>query len=228
MNKNLAEIVNYYATRPHIELAKLLLDKSKDNLIACLTDLLTAYMNDKNSSALREFITVSLAGYEHNAQKLGYNGYKHSSDIGGQSVNCEAKPKNITTENYEQKTSRPKLNGEGGFNDYTYARWQKDQVTNLNLLSSGFIDGELQYILEFPFAAISDTLKDKLIAFYKKLNCTLEQSIDLTGQYLRTAAFSFKYYNAHEGLKIIYVNKIAIQANQKYFNKDIFNYLIKP
>ena len=86
MNQDLTQIVTYYATKPHKELSELLLSKSKDNLISILTDLLTAYINDKNSSSLREFVTVSIAGYQHNPNKLGYNGYKQNSAIGGQSI----------------------------------------------------------------------------------------------------------------------------------------------
>jgi hypothetical protein len=70
MNKDLEEIVTFYATKPHDEPAKLLINKSKDNPIASLTDSLTSYINHKNSSTLREFVTVSIAGYEHNPQKL--------------------------------------------------------------------------------------------------------------------------------------------------------------
>jgi len=92
MNQDLAQIVIYYATKPHKELSGLLLSKSKDNLISSLTDLLTAYINDKNSSSLREFVTVVLAGYQHNPKKLGYNGFKHNSAIGGKPIACEAKP----------------------------------------------------------------------------------------------------------------------------------------
>jgi len=50
MNQDLTQIVVYYATRPHKELNELLLSKSKNNLISTLTDLLTTYINDKNSS----------------------------------------------------------------------------------------------------------------------------------------------------------------------------------
>lgn len=130
MNQDLIQIVTYYATRPHKELGELLLSKSKDNLISILTDLLTAYINDKNSSSLREFITVSLAGYQHNPNKLGYNGFKQNSSIGGRSISCEAKPKNIQTENYDQKKSKPKLNGEGGFNDYTSERFSQRLINS--------------------------------------------------------------------------------------------------
>ena len=93
MNQDLSQIVVCYATRPHKELSELLVSKSKDNLIAILTDLLTAYINDKNSSSLREYVTVSIAGYQHNPNKLGYNGYKQNSAIGGKSISCEAKPR---------------------------------------------------------------------------------------------------------------------------------------
>ena len=162
MNRDLSEIVTYYSTKTHTELAELLISKSKDNLISCLNDLLTVYMNDKNSSSLKEFITVSVAGYHHNPEKLGYNGFKHSDEIGGKPINCEAKPKNIQTEGYDNKKTKQKLNAEGSFNDYTEKRLEKDEKANLNVLSSGFIDGELQYIIEFPFSVIEERMKENL------------------------------------------------------------------
>ena len=162
MNYDLSEIITYYSTKSHKELSELLHNKSKDNLISCLNDLLTVYMNDKNSSSLREFVTVSIAGYKHNSAKLGYNGYKHSSEIGSHSINCEAKPKNIQTDGYELRKTKPKLNADGSFNDYTYKRLEKDKNSILNILSSGFIDGELQYIIEFPFSVIENRMKENL------------------------------------------------------------------
>lgn len=214
MNQDLKQIVTYYATKPHRELNELLLNKSKDNLIAILTDLLTAYINDKNSSSLREYITVSIAGYLHNSNKLGYNGYKQNTSIGSKPISCEAKPKNIQTEGYELKKSKPKLNGEGGFNDYTIERLNKDIKENLNLLSSGFIDGELQYIIEFPFKAV-----------YKKLKEQLPEKRTL-GTYTRMASFNFSHYSNYPAIKIIYLNKNAIERNQQYFNKKFYQFLI--
>jgi hypothetical protein len=213
MNQDLSQIVIYYATKPHKELAELLLSKSKDNLIACLNDLLTTYINDKNSSSLREFVTVSIAGYTHNPNKLGYNGYKHSSEIGAKPINCEAKPKNIQTEGYENKKTKPKLNGEGGFNDYTVKRLEKDMEENVNLLCSGFIDGQLQYIIEFPFSAV-----------YERLKIALQK---LVGPYLRSATFNFSHYKHCKELKIIYCNKEIIQTNKKYFSKELYTFLMR-
>lgn len=215
MNQDLAQIVTYYATRPHKELSELLLSKSKDNLISILTDLLTAYINDKNSSSLREFVTVSIAGYQHNPSKLGYNGFKQNSAIGGKPISCEAKPKNIQTEGYDQKRSKSKLNGEGGFNDYTIERLKKDAKENLNLLSSGFIDGELQYILEFPFSVV-----------YKRLKKQLPEKRTV-GTYTRMASFNFSHYADYPNIKVIYLNKQVIEKNRKYFNKNFYRFLIE-
>jgi hypothetical protein len=53
MNRDLQEAIKIYTTRSHKELNGFLIDKSKDNLIAIFNDLLTTYINDKNSSTLR-------------------------------------------------------------------------------------------------------------------------------------------------------------------------------
>jgi hypothetical protein len=213
MNQDLAQIVNCYATKSHKDLNELLINKSKDNLIAVFTDLLTAYINDKNSSSLREFITVSIAGYEHNPNKLGYNGYKHNSSIGGKPVSCEAKPKNIQTEGYDERKTKPKLNGEGGFNDYTPERLKKDIAENPNLLSSGFVDGQLLYVLEFAFSAIVKRLRKQLPENRQK------------GTYTRMANFNFSHYK-DEKIKTVYLNKDAVEKNKKYFNGKFYEYLM--
>lgn len=75
------------------------------------------YINDKNSSTIREFITVALAGYTHKEGKIGYNGFKQDAFITGKTIKCEAKPKNIDTGEFERfargekKTKPAKLNG---------------------------------------------------------------------------------------------------------------------
>ncbi len=83
MNQELATVIKRYATEKHKNLNTYLIGKSKDTLIATLMDLLTMYINDKNSSTIREFVTVSLSGYTHKEGKIGYNGYKQNSIIKG-------------------------------------------------------------------------------------------------------------------------------------------------
>ncbi|WP_236033196.1 hypothetical protein [Helicobacter turcicus] len=70
MTQNLQELIKIYALDSHVNFNTHLLGQSKDTLIALLSELLTLYINDKNSSTIREILSVSLAGYMHNTEKL--------------------------------------------------------------------------------------------------------------------------------------------------------------
>lgn len=102
MNQELANVLKIYSTGTHQELSNYLVGKSKDTLIGMLLDLLTMYINDKNSSTIRVFITVTMAGYTHKEGKIGYNGFKQDAFVSGRTIKCEAKPKNINTEEFEK------------------------------------------------------------------------------------------------------------------------------
>ena len=133
MNQELANVIKIYATGKHIDLSKYLIGKSKDTLIGILVDLLTMYINDKNSSTIREFVTVNLAGYKHKEGKIGYNGFKQDAFVSSKTLKCEAKPKNFDTtelekfENGERRTTPSKLHGGGNFTDYTFGRLKRDK-----------------------------------------------------------------------------------------------------
>ncbi len=58
------------------------------------------YINDKNSSTIREFLTVTLAGYKYKEGEIGYNGFKQNTFVSGRTIKCEAKPKNFDTEEF--------------------------------------------------------------------------------------------------------------------------------
>ncbi len=190
MNKELAEIIKIYATKSDRELNDYLLGKSKNNLIGVLIDLITMYINDKNSSTLREFITVTVAGYHHTEGKIGYNGYKQN--VYGKPLMCEAKPKNVRSDGMR------KLNGGGNFTDYTHERLERDIKENLHMLVSGFVDGKLIHILEFPF---------KCSFFISKLEKQLNKRFpngDITGQFLRSANFDYRDYIQCKDLKVVF------------------------
>ena len=224
MNKNLEEIIKIYSTASHSKFLEEMLSFSKDSLIALFSDLLTLYINDKNSSTIREFITVSLAGYKHNTKKIGFNGFKQNAF--NEAINCEAKPKNVSTQDWAdykagiRKNHPPKLNGAGNFTDYTWARLKKDKGSSLNMLVSGFIDGKLIYILEFPFTENS---------FIKKLEGQLQEKFpegDTSGYYLRSAVFSFKDYSQSEKIRKVFVlDKSKLAEYAEYIDKDLYNYL---
>jgi len=205
MNNGLSEVLKIYATQNHKALNLHLLDLSKDAIISLFNELLTTYINDKNSSTLREFITVNLSGYQHSQGKIGYNGYKHLSAIAGKPLMCEAKPKNFDTrelENFKnglRKSKPSSLNGGGNFTDYTIARFEKDQKENPHLLVSGFVDGKLIYIFEFPFTSPT---------FLEKLGKQLRKKFidgDKKNTYLRGASFDYNDFIKCNNLKLNYL-----------------------
>ena len=218
MNKEIAEIIKRYAIGKHTELNTYLLGKSKDTLLAIIMDLLTTYINDKNSSTLREFLTVSLAGYEHEQKKIGYNGFRQSSIDVGKIEKCEAKPKNIDTE------KKSKLSGNGNFTDYTFKRLAKDEnEKGLNMLVSGFVEGRLIYVLEFPFAykKFIDNLKLKLEKHFPDRK-------DVSGRYLRGANFSYKNFVECKELRVVFIlKKEELEKQKKYMVKGFFDFLLK-
>ncbi|PIU15749.1 hypothetical protein COT20_01360 [bacterium (Candidatus Gribaldobacteria) CG08_land_8_20_14_0_20_39_15] len=227
MNTELLEVLKIYSTKPHKEFSDRLTNSSKETIIAVFTDILTMYINDKNSSTIRECLTVTIAGYKHSEKKIGFNGFKQNSIVGGKPIACEAKPKNFNTEDllaYEEgikKTKPAKLNGGGNFTDYTFARLKKDKKENPHILASGFVDGELIYVLEFPFNCPS---------FVKRLKIQIKKRFpngDKSGEFLRSANFTFEHYKNYKELKVIYLEKEKLEKNKKYLTKKYYDFLFK-
>ncbi|MBI2476491.1 MAG: hypothetical protein HYV67_04615 [Candidatus Taylorbacteria bacterium] len=228
MNKELSEILITYTTKAHKDFTGRLLDLSKDSLISLFTDLLTMYINDRNSSRLREYITVITAGYEHSEGKIGFNGYKQNNIVGGLPIACEAKPRNIFTADFKahadgkRKTKPALLNGGGNFTDYTPDRLKRDRKENPMMLTSGFIDGKLIYILEFPFRTVS---------FVKCLRKSLEKhfpnGVRKSGTFLRSATFDFRSYESANTLQVIYrLPATELETYKKFFNKKFYEFLL--
>ncbi|HOJ39989.1 MAG TPA: hypothetical protein PKX93_02645 [bacterium] len=192
MNQDLAKAVQLYCTAPHYELSQYLLGKSKDTLIGMLVDLLTMYINDRNSSTIREFVTVILGGYEHQEQKIGYNGFRQDVAVPGRTIKCQAKPKNITTTASSREKNPSRLNGGGNFTDYTPARLERDASENINMLVSGFIDGKLIYIFEFPSSW--EDLVNNLRNQVERWQAKMKGSVSTKGQFLRSATFNYRHF----------------------------------
>ena len=209
MNSTLLQALKLYATGSDEKFLQFLGGLSKPTLISLFSDLLTLYMNDKNSSKLRELVTAIISGYEFTTEKLGYNGYRQET-YG--KVFCEIKPQNI------DDCSKKKLNGGGTFNDYTPERFDKDLKERLNVVVSGFIAGRLVYVLEFPFKCLENRLGEQL---RKKFGEDLKRK---AGDYLRSASFSFKHYKDCPELKKIYVSD-KLDEFRKCLTRDLYDFL---
>jgi hypothetical protein len=226
MNKDLQEAIKIYATGSHKELNAFLLDKSKDNLIAIFNDLLTNYINDKNSSTLREYITTNICGYQHSEAKIGYNGYRQSA-ISGKNEYCEVKPKNIDSKEIEkyinkERRSKPSLlNAGGNFTDYTWDRFEKDKKENPNMLISGFVDGKLIYIFEFPF--VTKTFTEHLA---KQLEKKFPNGVRKENDFLRSANFDYSNFINSKNCKLIYaLEKAELEKYKNYLNAKFYEIL---
>ena len=214
MNEELSRIIKLYTAHGSGRLLTHLHDLSKYTLSSLLIDLLTMYINDQNSSTLREFITVVLAGYEHTEHKIGYNGFRHSAF--GEPIMCEAKPVNIIS----SSRSRKKLNGGGNFTDFTWGRFNKYKNDKINMLVSGFVDGKLIYIFEFPFSCEQ---------FMKHLSELLERKFpdgDVSNSYLRSASFSLKHYLECKDLHIAFaLPENELEDYRNFMTRSLYNFL---
>lgn len=219
MNKDLAEIIEIYATQDEATLLQALAGKSSMNLRSVLTDLLTMYFNDKNSSTLREFVLVTQAGYVPTMEKLGYNGYRQSGigKVAGEF--CEAKPMNVQTDS-DSKTKR-KLNGSGNFTDFTFKRLRDHIKANPLMIVGGFIDGRLFFVFTFEFKT-----KPFIKALREKLKKRFPRGKDIKGQYLRSASFNLKDYVDYAKLSI-FVSSKELENNQEHITRNLYAKLME-
>jgi hypothetical protein len=167
------------------ELKKIVVDKALGKDVTAdplLLELLDIYMNDVNSSTLRELITIEVAGYESIPGKLGRDGVDPVTN-----KPKEAKPKNFTGKSG---------NGSGCFNDYTQRRLNKDIADDLDIVHSFFVDGKIAYIVEFNIDAIKDRLQEQITT-----KCVIGKN-----DYVRSASWSYMHWVNHDSLKIHYID----------------------
>ncbi len=212
MNRELANAIEIYSLSGSKRFASHLMDLSKPSLVSIISDLMTMYINDRNSSTLREFVTVTLAGYRHEEHKIGYNGFKHSAY--GKPIRCEAKPVNVRSD------TGNKLNGGANFTDLTWKRFRKYMRDKINVLVSGFVDGRLIYIFEFPFSCPE---------FSRRLRRQLSKKFphgDVKGMYLRSASFVFKHYKNCKDLRVVFsISSNELDSYRDYLTRDVFRFL---
>jgi len=95
----------------------------------------------------------------------------------------------------------------------------------LNMLVSGFIDGRLIYIIEFPFnfSDFIKNLEDKI----KRWQDKLKGSKSVKGQFLRSANFDFRDYINCPNIKIVYLlRKSELEAYKPYIVEDFYKFLL--
>ena len=114
---------------------------------------------------------------------------------------------------------------EVNFTDYTRERLERDkQEKDLNILVSGFVDGKLIYIIEFPFNS-PDFVKN-LESKIQKWEDKLKGSKSVKGQFLRSADFDYRDYVKSSNLKIVYLlSKSELEKYQPYISNGFYEFL---
>ena len=128
--------------------------------------LIDSVANDGNSSLFREDITNIVSGRE---PSVGKHGYDHDT------LPIEIKPKNFS--------GKSKLNGGGQFNDFTWKRHAKYLKDEVIMSISGFDNGRLLFIVEFPYSELTSKIEEQLTR--------LLPNGDEVNRYVRSAAFSY-------------------------------------
>ncbi len=226
MNQTLEHFIITYATASRTTLQQEMAKVSRATLEASFVDLLTIYLNDSNSSTLREWLTLRIAGYQPLEGKLGYNGYRLLGPQGREGkLVCEAKPKNVRRrENGEIKR---RLDGGGNFSDYTPERWHKDSKNQVQMVLSGFAEGRLLYVIEIPFTCIETRLRETLQRKFPDWNPESEIGTwqRPANTFLRSASFNFKHYKDCPDIKLHYCAP-NISAFADFLNRGFLEFLI--
>lgn len=184
-------------------------NSSKEELIKLVNDLLSLNLNDPNFSSLAEAIPLSLAGYKSHDVKHGKDGFiGESYDTAVKLV--EQKPKKTLSVNH-------KLDGGGAFADYTLHRLEEDKSLGdkLNLMISGFIDGNLIYVFEVPHN--HPTLMNHIEK--KTKDCISKGKRVLP-------SFSYTAYSDCKDIKVVFMRD-DIDNYSNYMSKNFFDFLKK-
>lgn len=187
-------------------LQQIILNKATGRHVECdeyLLELLDIYMNDKNSSTMRELITTILAGYQDIPGKLGRDAVDPAT---GKEKEC--KPKNYNGTSPQR--------GEGCFNDYTRKRFNQDLNDDLDIVGSLFVNGKCAFVVEYNIDAIKD-----------KLDKQIHDKCELKGNsYVRSASWSYDSYINHDSFKLHYIDRAVIEENPKCMVKPFRNAIL--
>lgn len=177
--------------------------KTAQELAAVLEELLTLYANDRNSSTLREWAVLQISGCQPRTSKIGYNGYRGDMPY-------EVKPRNVMS------SENKRLNGGGNFTDFTYERLEKYLQDGVHVLVAGFVDGNLVYVLEVPFACLHGAIKAQLDKQF--------HGDRPPGVFLRSANFSFHDYAGRPEVRLVFLHR-NWQQFANWLTRDFRRYL---
>jgi hypothetical protein len=161
-------------------------DKKEFNkLTKVAQEIIETFLFDKNSSTLREELTLSVAGCKKIDKKQGADGYDST-----RKKYVEVKPEYA---HKNEKGKQKKLTGGGSFNDITLKKI--NDIKDWDILCSGFADDKCLFVVRFPANHITSDLEAKLL---KKINNSTTR---------KSVRFGYKQYIDCPNLEILYFDE---------------------
>jgi hypothetical protein len=169
-----------------------------------LANFILSYLDDSNSSTLREAVTANICKYKWLNEKLGYDAVDEVTQ-----EYKEIKPKRYT---------KGRFDGSGNFSDLTPERILKFKETEkeTGMISSFFIHGRLGYVIEFGLSDILDHIASQV---HKK--CIVEKN-----RYARSSRYTFKNWINSPKIKIHYID-LPLLKEKNCIHKEFIGLLEK-
>ena len=164
----------------------------------------TAYLADKNSSTLREAVTLRILSCDKIESKHGADGIDSKT---GKFI--EVKP---SYAHLNKDGNQNCLGGGGSFNDITYKK--VESCKGWDIVCSGFAEDKLIYIVRFPFDYLAPVLTNyinKKVESNKKITEGQTQ-----GRF--TALFGYNHYIDCPDLQSIHLN---VNDGARFMNKKM-------
>lgn len=173
-----------------------------------LDKLTDYYLNDGRSYYAHELITLESCGYTPSNLIRGFDGVNANN---AQWV--EVKTSNLSAYTGKDWT---KLDGGGKFSNMRLERLEKYESSNLQMVVGNFVNGKLQYVLEFPY---------NYTPFKQHLRNQMEAKFpdgDVVGMSY-TPSFRYTHYRDCPDLKLTYVSNNFGDAKTKYVVKGLYD-----
>lgn len=164
-----------------------------------------AYLADKNSSTLREAVTLRILNYKKIDKKHGADGIH---PVTGKYVEVKPQYAHLTEDGKQNY-----LGGGGTFNDIHYDKVKS--CAGWDMVCSGFAEDKLIYIVRFPFDYLAPTLQkfidDKIESNKKK------EEGQTQGRF--STMFRYNQYVDCPDLEVVYFNK---EHAQRFMSKKMY------
>jgi hypothetical protein len=161
-------------------------------------------VQDKNSSTIREEVTLKRLGIPKLDFKHGADGYDENKK-----VHVEVKPSYAHINPKTKKQSR--LGGGGTFNDLTDKKIL--ELENWDLVCSGFAEDKCLFVIRFPAKQITPHLKQRLL-----------KNIENKRGRVGTVGFGYKHFQDCKELELIHLD---VENGERLMNKKFYKLLLE-